>query len=142
MPRHRPPPSLIARTIALVRRNPIASVASVVGILAGIPGAGAGYIYGIEPVMPALHYYVRGEIFGHTSPLLERVIELQLAQNDIRRERLLDEAAKREIELQSSQAKQLPQYRALVQQRVDRVKEELKTIDAQDKSLFKEKVSK
>jgi len=142
MPRHRPPPSLIARTWALIKRNPIASIASFVGILAGIPGAVAGYSYGIEPGLPALHYYVRGEIFGHTNPLLERVIDLQLAQNDIRRERLIDEAAKREIELQSDQARKLPQYRELVQKRVDRVKEELKTIDAQDKSLFKEKVSK
>lgn len=142
MPRHKLPPSLVMRTIALIKRNPIASIASLVGILAGIPGAVAGYSYGIEPGLPALHYYVRGEIYGHTSPLLQRVIELQLAQNDIRRERLLDEAAKREIELQSSQAKQLPQYRALVQQRVDRVKEELKTIDEQDKSLFNEKKPK
>jgi hypothetical protein len=55
---------------------------------------------------------------------------------------LLDEAAKREIELQSEQAKQLPQYRALVQDRVDRVKSELKGLDDEDKSLFKQPLSK
>jgi hypothetical protein len=95
-----------------------------------------------EPIMPALHYYVRWEVAAHTDGLLKRIIEIQLAQNDTHRQRLIDEAAKREVELQGDQAKQLPQYRALVQQRVDRIKAELSGIDKQDKSLFDEKKSK
>ena len=42
------------------------------------------------------------------------------------------------LDLQSETAKQLPEYRALVQERVNRISEELKTLDEQDNSLFKE----
>jgi len=91
-----------------------------------------------EPLFPAHRAYVR-EV---AEPVLQRVIVVQLAQNDDRHQRLIDEAAKRELELQSDQAKQLPQYRVLVQGRVDRIKSELKTIDEQNNSLFKEQKTK
>ena len=42
------------------------------------------------------------------------------------------------ISTQSETAKQLPEYRALVQERVNRISEELKTLDEQNNSLFKE----
>ena len=112
----------------------------------GYVGTVAGAVYAIsqaapvaEPFAPAHHAWVREILHEDTEPLLQRVVEMQIAQNDGRRQRLLDEAAQRELELQSDQAKQLPQYRALVQQRVDRIKTELNTIDKQNESLFKEK---
>ena len=54
------------------------------------------------------------------------------------RQRLLDEEKKRELELADPTVKATPNYEALVQQRVDRIKSELNTLDEQDKSLFNE----
>jgi hypothetical protein len=111
----------------------------------GSIGTVAGAIYAVaqaapiaEPILPAHRAWVR-EV---TEPVLQRVIKMQLAQNDERRQRLLDEVQKREIELQSPQVQQLPQYKNLVQQRVDRIKSELKTIDEQNNNLFKEQKTK
>jgi hypothetical protein len=96
----------------------------------------------IEPYFYAHRGYVRAYDANQIKPIKEILTRIQLAQNRDRRQQLLDEAAKREIELQSEQAKQLPQYRALVQDRVDRVKSELKGLDDEDKSLFKQPLSK
>ena len=92
----------------------------------------------IEPYMYAHRGYVRYYDDSHTHLVLARLIKIQLVQDRERRQQLLDEASKRELELQSDQAKQLPQYHALVQERVDRIKSEIKTLDEQDESLFKE----
>ena len=115
----------------------------------GYVGTVAGTIYALsqaapvaEPFAPAHHAWVKEFVHESTDPLFHRVVEIQIAQNDGRRERLLNEAAQRELELQSEQAKQLPQYRALVQSRVDRIKTELSTIDKQNESLFQEKKTK
>ena len=142
MPRRRPQQTLLGslrKTIwgTGLRKSITVTGGAIAAVAGAITATNAAYPI-IEPGMPALHYYVQGEV----SPLHKRVINLELAQNDDRRQRLIDGAAKREIELQGAQAKQLPQYRALVQQRVDRVKEELKMLDAKDKSLFNEQKSK
>lgn len=58
---------------ALIKRNPITSIAAIVGIFAGIPGAVAGYNYGldlIEPAAPALHHWVRAHVAEVTSPIV------------------------------------------------------------------------
>jgi hypothetical protein len=89
----------------------------------------------IEPYWVAQRYYV----LDHNTPLLRRVIEIELKANDARRDRLLKEAPVRELELQSEQSKQTPQYRALVQDRLKNIKHELDAIDDQDKKLLKEK---
>jgi hypothetical protein len=115
---------------------------TICGLIAAITGAVVGVAKAapiIEPWWYASRGYVRDDMH---QPLLERIIEVQLNQNSEKRQRLLDEVPKRELELQSEQAKHLPQYRALVQSRVDRVKSELKTLDEKDKSLFNEKLSK
>jgi hypothetical protein len=111
---------------------------TICGLIAAVTGAIVGIAKAapiIEPYWVAHRAYVR----DRESPLLGRIIEIQLDRNSDKRQRLLDEAPKRELELQSEQAKQLPQYRALVQTRVDRIKHELKSLDEQDKSLFEEK---
>ena len=111
----------------------------------GYVGTVAAAIYAVyqaapilEPIIPAHRAYARSVSHDDVTPLLQRVVEIQLTQNEDRRQRLIDETAKREIELQSDQAHKLPQYRALVQQRVDRIKSDLKTLDDKDNSLFKE----
>jgi uncharacterized protein (UPF0335 family) len=93
----------------------------------------------IEPWWYASHGYVRYEVH---QPLLSRIIDIQLAQNDSRVERLVEQSKRYEVEIQGEQAKQLPQYRKLLQERIDRTNHELKTIDEQNKSLFNEKISK
>ena len=115
----------------------------------GIIGVSAGAIYStaeawpyVEPLLAAHRGYVRAYDIEQMKPFVERLIRVQVAQNRDRRQTLLDEAAKREIELQGDQAKQLPQYRALIQERVNRISEELKTLDEQDNSLFKEEKTK
>jgi|SRR5665213_795394 len=118
---------------------------TICGLIAAITGAVVGVAKAapiIEPWWYAHRGYVREYDQEITGPLLQRIIEIQLNQNSDKRQRLLDEVPKRELELQSDQAKQLPQYRALVQSRVDRVKEELKSLDEKDKSLFSEKLAK
>jgi hypothetical protein len=100
----------------------------------------------IEPYWWAHRGYVRYYDDMHVAKLVKQLTDVQLIQDDIklvqndeRRQRLIDESAKREIELQGEQAKQLPQYRDLVQDRVNRIKQELKTLEEQDNSLFNEK---
>jgi hypothetical protein len=92
----------------------------------------------IEPVMPAHRGYVRATEDQIRQQLAARLIVAQLDINRERRSRLLDEAKQRELELQSDQAKATPQYRAIVQDRVNRIKEELDGLSASDKSLFDE----
>jgi hypothetical protein len=115
-----------------------AKIVSYVGVAAGALVAVAQAAPYVEPYWYAHRGYVRAYDDAHLSAVVKRVIQIQLNQDRERRQQLLDEAAKRELELQSDQAKQLPQYHALVQERVDRVKSELKALDEQDQSLFSE----
>ena len=110
------------------------AVSAITGAIVGVAKA--------APIVEPWWIAHRGYVRDREAPLLDRIIEVQLNQNADKRQRLLDEVPKRELELQSEQAQKLPQYRALVQSRVDRVKSELKTLDEQDKSLFNEKLSK
>lgn len=93
----------------------------------------------IEPLWYSSHGWVRSEVH---EPLLQRVIKIQLKQSDDERKKLLRDAQKYELELQSDQAKATPQYHALVQKEIERVKNELDENDAKQKSLFNEKISK
>ena len=116
----------------------LTKIATGIGAVLGAVVAFAQAAPVVEPYWIAHRGYVR----EHAAPLSDHAIlvRVQLRQNYERRQRLIDEAAKRELELQSDQAKQLPQYKDLVQNRVDRLKEELKRLDDEDNSLFKEKI--
>ena len=66
------PQSLFHRTVELFKRNPFTSVAAIVTIFVGIPGAVAGYNYGaalLEPAYPALHYWVKDWTDDRLKPL-------------------------------------------------------------------------
>lgn len=93
----------------------------------------------IEPWWYASRGYVREDIHG---PLLNRIIQVQLNQNDARKRRLLSDVKGYEIEMQSEAAKQAPQYRSLIQQQLERTKHEIDNLDEENKSLFHEKISK
>jgi hypothetical protein len=93
----------------------------------------------VEPYWIAHRDFVRSYDTRQYAPIIKRLIEVQLVQDRERRQQLLDEAGKRAIELQSDLAKQAPEYKALVQERVNRISEELKTLEEQDNSLFNEK---
>ena len=111
---------------------------SIAGLIAAVTGAIVGIAKAapiIEPYWYASHGYVRDEIHH---PLLARVIEVQLKQADAERKRLLRDVQKYELELQSDQAKATPQYHALVQKEVERVKNELNDNEAKQKSLSEE----
>jgi hypothetical protein len=132
---------LVGTTWGTYRRKAI----TVCGLIAAVTGAIVGVAKAapiVEPWWYAHRGYVRDYNREMTGPLLLRIIEIQLDNNSSKRDRLLTEVPTRELELQSEQAKRNPQYKELVQQRVDRVKHELKTLDEQDKSLFNEKVKK
>ena len=108
----------------------------------GAIGVTTGTIVSTAAAWPIIEpYWVaqRDYVIDHSTPLLRRVIEIELKANDARRDGLLKEAPVRELELQSDQAKQAPQYRALVQDRLKNIKHELDAIDDQDKKLLKEK---
>lgn len=113
-------------------------VISYVGVACGALVSAAKAIPIIEPYWYAHRGYVRAYEDEHARGIISRLIEIQLVQDRERRQHLLDEVAKRSIELQSELAKQAPEYRAMVQDRVNRISEELKTLDEQDNSLFKE----
>jgi hypothetical protein len=51
--------SIVHRMIAMIKRNPITSIASLVAIFVGIPGTVASYNSYIEPIVPASHNWVR-----------------------------------------------------------------------------------
>ena len=99
----------------------------------------------VEPILPAHRLYVRTTEQEQTAALLARqeklVGRLILAQLDInrdRRERLLEDFKRRDLELQSPEVKAAPGYEALVKDHVERVKKELDKLDVDDKSLFNE----
>ena len=111
---------------------------TICGLIAAVTGAIVGIAKAapiIEPYWVAHRAYVR----DRETPLLGRIIEIQLYQASDQRKRLLRDVQKYELELQSEQAKATPQYHALVQKEVERVKSELNENDAKQKSLFKEK---
>lgn len=108
------------------------------GVVCGFIVSAAEALPIVEPYWLAHRGYVRTFDTSQYAPIIKRLIEVQLVQDRERRQQLLDEVAKRAIELQSDQAKQLPEYKALVQERVNRISDELKTLDEQDNSLFKE----
>jgi hypothetical protein len=138
--------SLISGTVDIWKNLSVTvKVIGAIGVVTGAIYSSAQAWPTIEPYWYAHRGYVRYYDDQHIAGILTRVVEvrlaqvgIQLAQNDERRQRLIDESAKRELELQSDQAKQLPQYRSLVQERVDRIKSELKTLEEQDNNLFKE----
>jgi hypothetical protein len=119
--------------------NRTVKIIGAVGVISGAVYSVAQAWPLVEPFWYAHRGYVRWYDDEHLSNVLHRLNKIQLVQDEDRRQRLLDEAAKREIELQGDQAKQLPQYRDLVQDRVNRIKSELKTLEEQDSNLFTEK---
>jgi hypothetical protein len=109
-------------------RNWLIGVASAVVTLAAASAVIAPYA---EAVTPVTHSYYR-------TVVLPRVITAQLDVNQERRERLLGETKRRELELKSPDAANTPQYKALVQEQIDRAAADLKNLDKNDESLFKE----
>ena len=110
-----------------------------VGIFMGaIVSTAAAWQY-IEPWWYSSHSWSRSEIH---EPLLSRIVKIQIKQNHDERDQLLKEAKTRELELSSPQVKDAPNYQALVQERVDRIKHRLDEIDKEDANLFKEKAPK
>ena len=85
-----------------------------------------------EAVTPVTHTYYR-------TIVLPRVIHAQLDVNQERRERLLGVTKERELELSTATT---PQYKARIQESIDRAAVELKTLGEDDKSLFKEQKEK
>jgi hypothetical protein len=92
----------------------------------------------VEPYVYAHRGYVRYYDDEHMHQMLQRVIKVQIEQNRERRQHLLDEVKQRESELQSDPAGQFPQYKAMLQERVDWMKSNLKKLDQEDEALFKE----
>ena len=119
-----------------------------------VSGYGAASI--LEPGLPAHRGYARYTASAVETELLDkqqkqtaaltaeneklraRVVLAQLDVNRERRERLMEDYKKRDLELQSPEVKAAPGYEALVKERVDRVKKELDKLDESDKSLFNE----
>jgi hypothetical protein len=107
-------------------------IATIIGVIAGS--------IAIVQAYPEYYYLAhRGYVIDHVSNEHKAIVELRLAQNDIRSDRLVEKAKQYELDLQSEQAKQLPQYRALLQERVERINHDIQTIDEQNKSLMQEK---
>ena len=96
------------------------------------------------PIMEPYWFAHRGYVRTYSAPASDhaRLIEVQLDVNSERRERLLNDIKKWELELESDQAKQLPKYHELIQQQVDRASSTVKKLDENDNSLFKEKTGK
>ena len=113
-----------------------------VGIVSGaIVGVAQAWPF-VEPYWYAHRGWVRTYDASELAPWQQRIIKIQVQQDADRRERLLDEVQKRETQLQDPSVKATPEYEALVKQRVERVKSELKELDDQDKSLFSQPLSK
>jgi hypothetical protein len=116
----------LSRTVKLI---------SYVSVVSGAITATATAWPHIEPYWVVQRYYLH----EHSTPLLNRIIDIEYNANESRRERLLKEAPVRELELQSPQAQQAPQYKSLVEDRLKNIKKELIVIDKQNEKLLKEK---
>ena len=136
MPRRKPlPKSEVPRALVWAWRNYAKTRNWVLGAgssLLIIVGVGAWAAPYAEAITPVTHSYARSEI-------IPRIITAQLDANAERRERLLSESKGRELELQSPGATVTPQYRALVQDRLDANKKALEELDKKDKALSDEK---
>ena len=134
------PKSAIAelKAWAMKRLTRILWVAGVIaGLSAGIVGAAKAL-----PILEPWWFAHCGYVRESSGPLLNRIIDVQLAQNDSHSERLVQRQKQYELELQSPQVQQLPQYKKVLQDQVERVNNELKTIEEKNKSLLNEKLSK
>ena len=109
-------------------RNWLLAAGSAILMLTALWALAAPYA---EAMIPVTHRYARVTI-------IPRIIVAQLDANKERRERLLRENKDREIELQSPGATATPQYRALVQERLDMNKKDIEELDRKDKTLFDE----
>ncbi len=115
-------------------------VVGYVGVVAGAVVSGAQAVPVVEPYWYAHRGYVR----AYSAPASDHawLIKIQIKQDRDERQQLIDEAGKRALELQSNLAKQAPEYRALVQDRVNRVSEKLKQMEEDDNNLFREQKAK
>ena len=84
-----------------------------------------------EAVTPVTHSYYR-------TVVRPRITIIQLDINQTHRERLIEETKTRELELQSPSANSAPQYKGLVQDRLNKMKSDLKDLDQSDKDLYDE----
>ena len=96
------------------------------------------------PYLEPYWYAHRGYVRQYSAPASDHaiLIEMRITQNGERRERLLNDVKKYELEMQSDQAKQTPIYQELLKDQVERASKTLKHLDDDDNSLFKEKLSK
>ena len=113
----------------------LGAVAGIVGAVAGAVVAVAKAVPVVEPWWYADRGYVRGAVKESFTPIDTRLILVEMRQNDARRERLLIEAGRYELESHSSTAQSTPQYRALIQIQIDRIKRELEVIEQDNQRL-------
>ena len=127
MPPHIKKPASIWRRYAKTRNWFLATCTAIATV-------GSAWIF-VEPAIPAHRGYVRDT---ERTILIERIIVAQLDVNRERRERLLRQSKEHELELHSSGAASLPQYKQRIQESIDRAGAEIKKLDESDKSLFDE----
>jgi len=108
----------------------------VTGLSAGVVGAAKAW-----PIIEPWWYADRNYVRFYSSPRADhiKIIEIQLRYNEKERSGLISEAGKLELDLQSPATQATPQYRALVQQRIDQIKRELEIINNENKNLRDEK---
>lgn len=111
--------------------NRAIKVATYAGALLTVIVSGAEAWGIVEPIMPAHRAYVRST----EHPLLARLIVAQLDIDREKRERLLHESQERELELNTPDASATPQYKQLLQERINAIKGQLQQLDDDDKAL-------
>lgn len=102
--------------------------------VSAITACGTGYIYLDGPV-PATKQYVVAE----TQSLKGRVIDNQLQLNTVQRNLLRKEKFDRDIELQRNPETPV---RAILQQRIEQISDELDVVEKEREELRKEKTTK
>lgn len=135
MPRH--PKSAVAQLKAWAVKR-LTRILWVSGVVAGVSGAIVGGAKAwpiIEPIWYTSHGYLR----EYHTPDHIKLLEIQLRYNEKERAGLIEETGKLELDLQSPSNRNAPQYRALIQQRIDQIKQELDGINQENKNLRDEK---
>jgi hypothetical protein len=122
--------------------NKVAKIATYVGAILTVIVTGASAWGIVEPIMPAHRGYVRSTEGDAITPVMARLIVAQLDIDREKRERLLRESKDRELELTSPDASNTPQYKALLQERLDAIKGQLQQLDDDDKNLTTEQRTK
>ncbi len=130
MAKHPKHVSLIKWPLALARRNPITTAASLFAIFIGVPGAVASYEKYVEPRLLASHLYVRDQVAQ--ADTLKVLRDLQVESAEGKREATINDIAKWNLEMSKAHDNNAKE---LIQKQINTLDATRQKLEAQIRTL-------